>query len=158
MSALSSTAALPLIATPSIASESGCSRPDLSERFEQFYARWKARRERDRAEDVAFDEARRNRQPFTYSDPDGEGWSLLNIECDELVKEIAAMRATSLADLALQARAVALDHHLLWTDPAEVENNDAGRASRTLVDNIMAMVGGEALPGIEIVAHQAEIA
>lgn len=63
------------------------------------------------------------------------------------VDEITATSAVLLADLALQARVCALENFTDWTNPGECDLD--ARAYRRLVDNIMAMVGSEALPGVD---------
>ncbi|MEY9572998.1 hypothetical protein ABIE88_000574 [Bradyrhizobium diazoefficiens] len=151
--ALGSTAALPLVTTvPSIASgaASACSRPDLAARFDEFYALWKAQREADAAESAACDAAEREGQAFDWSDPDNERWFKINEGRSQLIDEIMSHRASSLADVVLQARASAMDNHLYWLDQASL--TDAGNVVyRQLVDRICEFAGVEAFPGIKTV-------
>ena len=154
MSALSATAVLPLLQTPSIAGESnaGCTRPDLAARFEDLYLRWKERRERDHLESEAFDKAARDGFAFEFSDPELAGWDEINSELYALLEAIMSAPARSWSDVVLQARACALESNQDWTDRDAVAHADAGTlAYRRLVDNIMAMGGGETFPGVTTV-------
>ncbi|WP_375308404.1 hypothetical protein WI560_13560 [Bradyrhizobium sp. A11] len=155
MSALSSTAVLPLVTTASIADHSdlvGYSRPDLAARFDDIYARWLAQREKDRLELAACDQAEREGGAFALSD-NADRWAALNDEIADVVELIASAPVTSLVDLALQARACALNNALEWTDSDEAANAGAS-AYRRLVDNIMGLVGGQPLPGVAVVPFE----
>jgi hypothetical protein len=154
MSALSSTVVLPLCQTPSIAGEvnAGCSRPDLAERFEGLYARWKDQRDQECLETDAFEKARREGWAFEFSDPELAKWSEINADAGELINAITTAPARTWADVVLQARACALESNIDWLDPERVENADPSAiAYRRLVDNILAMAGAEAFPGISTV-------
>ncbi|MCK1455030.1 hypothetical protein IVB36_30220 [Bradyrhizobium sp. 35] len=155
MRALSSTVALPLIATPSIASgvSTAHSRPDLAGRFDEFYALWKHQREADALESAACDAAERTGQPFAWSDPDNEAWSKINEGGSQLIDEIMSQRASSLADIVLQARASAMDNHRYWLDQASLTG--AGQvAYRQLVDRICEFADVQVFPGLETVPCQ----
>ncbi|UPJ27085.1 hypothetical protein [Bradyrhizobium sp. CW1] len=152
MRALSSTVALPLISTPSIASGVSTvhSRPDLAGRFDEFYALWKHQREADALESAARDAAERTGQPFAWSDPDNEAWSKINEGGSQLIDEIMSQRATSLGDIALQARASAMDNVEYWFDRSAIEYMNAGPvAFRQLVERICELAGVEVFPGLQ---------
>ncbi|MGY8707000.1 hypothetical protein RAD16_14780 [Bradyrhizobium sp. 18BD] len=140
MSALSSTAALPLIATPSIAATSSNGIPyDLAARFADFYGRWREQRRLDELEAV--------------DDPELAGWDALNTELFDLQARIMSCQPRTIDDIVLQARLCALANTELWTDAAAVEAADAGaRSHRRLLENIAASSGVELLPGIETIS------
>ncbi|MGY4411956.1 hypothetical protein ACVWW4_003692 [Bradyrhizobium sp. LB7.1] len=138
MSALTSTAALPLITTPSIAAPPGTIPHDLATRFSDFYGRWREQRRRD--------------QLGSAEDPDLTRWHALNSELFDLQALIMSYQPRTVEDLVLQARACALVNSELWTDSATVEAADAGaRSHRHLLENVAALVGSELLPGTAIV-------
>ncbi|MCP1762076.1 hypothetical protein [Bradyrhizobium japonicum] len=138
MSALSSTAALPLITTPSIAAAPSNGIPDdLAASSADFYGRWREQRRRDEIE--------------TAEDPDLTSWHALNSELFDLQARIMNCQPRTADDLVLQARVCALVNSELWTDAATVEAADAGaRSHRQMLENVAALVGSELLPGTAI--------
>ncbi|TQF31711.1 hypothetical protein [Bradyrhizobium sp. UNPA324] len=140
MSALSSTAALPLIATPSIAAASGAGIPhDLAARFADLYERWREQRRRDELEIV--------------EDLELTSWDDLNSELFKTQALIMGYQPRTVDDLVLQARACALMNNDLWTDAATVEAADAGaRAQRRILESVAALAGAELLPGVATIA------
>ncbi|MBR0803595.1 hypothetical protein JQ636_08610 [Bradyrhizobium japonicum] len=141
MSALGSTAALPLINTPSIAAAPTSGIPhDLAARFADFYGRWREQRRRD--------------QLGTVDDPELTRWEVLNSELADLQGRIMTCQPRTVADIVLQAQVCALINCELWTDAATVEAADAGaRSHRQLLENVAALAGVELLPGVHALAH-----
>jgi|GEM_PF-5070824 hypothetical protein len=140
MSALSSTAALPLIGTPSIAYAASNGIPlELAADFADFYNRWREQRRRDELE--------------TVDDPELSRWETLNSELFDLQALIMSYRPRTVDDLVLQARACALVNNDLWTDAVTVEVADAGaRAQRRILESVAALAGAELLPGVATIA------
>lgn len=139
MSALSSTAALPFVATPTIAALGPGIPHDLAAKFGDLYDRWREQRRRDHFELV--------------EDPELASWDGLNSELFELQSLIMGCEARTVGDLALQARACALVNNDLWTDAATVEAADAGaRAQRRILESVAALAGAELLPGVETIS------
>ncbi|UPJ72797.1 hypothetical protein [Bradyrhizobium sp. 187] len=140
MSALSSTAALPLITTPSIATAPTNGIPhELAARFADFYGRWREQRGRD--------------EFATVEDPELTRWEALNSELAVLQGRIMSCQPQTVDDIVLQARLCALINSELWTDAATVEAADAGaRSHRQLLENIAASSGAELLPGVETIS------
>lgn len=139
MSALSSTAALPLIATLSIAAPGPGIPRDLAARFGDLYDRWREQRRRDELEIV--------------DDLELTSWDGLNSELFELQSLIMGFQARTVGDLVLQARTCALVNNDLWTDAATVESADAGtRAQRRILESVAALAGAELLPGVATIA------
>ncbi|WP_441267680.1 hypothetical protein AB7G19_02305 [Bradyrhizobium sp. 215_C5_N1_1] len=139
MSALSSTAALPLVTAPSVAATPSNGIPQgLAERFADFYGRWREQRRRD---DFAI-----------VDDPELAGWQALNSELIDLQARIMSCQPRTVEDIILQARLCALVNSDLWTDAATVQAADAGaRSHRQLLENVAALVGAELLPGTGVV-------
>ncbi|MDA9425666.1 MULTISPECIES: hypothetical protein [Bradyrhizobium] len=139
MSALSSTAALPLIATPSIVAPSPGIPRGLAARFGDLYERWREQRQRDELEIV--------------EDLELTSWDGLNSELFELQALIMSCQPRTVGDLVLQARACALVNNDLWIDAATVEAADAGaRAQRRILESVAALAGAELLPGVATIA------
>lgn len=72
-------------------------------------------------------------------------WNEIHGEVDPLVVEILSRPARSLADLALQAQVFAVYAQEKWT---ERHNDNVDDRMRVLVDNLCALAGVEALPGV----------
>lgn len=142
MSVLSTAAALPAISSPSVAASATDAIPaELTTKFSEFYNRWIEETRRDHCQD----------------DPDLVGWTAINLEGAVLLREIMSHRPRSINDLALQARACALENNSLWTDRAEVANADqAAQAIRRLIENVAVLAAAEILPGMSIVPLDGE--
>lgn len=97
--------------------------------------------------------------PKIVRDPvDGQGcsivWNEIHAAIDPLIVEILSQPARSLADLALQAQAFAVYAQEAWTDR---NNDNVDDRMRVLVDNLCALAGVEALPGVAGVRPQPEL-
>ena len=151
MSALSSAVALPLVTTSSIANGTSnvYSRPDLAARFDDFYSRWMQKREKDSRERVEC-EASGLGDDFEWSDPDLDEWNALSEESRELVDAIMAQPAASLADIALQARACAMENSACWTDAPDYHLDSGTRAACLLVEQICRLADVSVFPGLNL--------
>jgi hypothetical protein len=79
-------------------------------------------------------------------------WIEIHDELFPLLKEIARRPARTLADLALKARAIAIEECGPWTTTSEWYLEFSVLAVRALVDDLCALAGVEVLPGIDILS------
>jgi hypothetical protein len=159
------------IASPSIARTPRdlCSFPDLLERFDELYSRYRALRIADDTENEAYFRSRREklgdnpsdaddnkflleyREAHPSDDPDLKRWEILNEQTFSLCREILARRPLNAADIILQARAVALMNAENWFEnTSRLYNLD--RDGRVLIERIMEFAGIDVFPGLRTIS------
>lgn len=139
MTIASVTTATAVVASPSIAATGNdCSWPDLAERFERYYARWRRRRELD---ELCTGEH--------HDDPDLIEWGEISTEQYNLARLILDKFPVTMADLVLQARICAAENNELWTDICTIENANPGAlAFRRLTERLCEFARARVFPDV----------